>query len=421
MEERKKIFFELFPEVFRGKEIDWKHLKHMLEAESNETKITPNMPLVDGDHLVCSENRLALVSMQENYQAQFDLLYIDPPYNTGRKFTYHDKRGGDWLGWMRERLLLAKPLLTDDAVIFVSIGDEEVHNMRFVLEEVFGKENYIGTLTWVKKKKGSHLSSTLRSITEFVLCCSINKKKTDLYGEKAYAVKAQPLAKKINSRKKLHFTKGTLRTTLMDGEYQDPQNHLLHFSNGFVVRNGIIRDEVTIEGPFVWVQSKLETELALGSTVVLSSKMGLNVHRHNQKDKYKRPLTLLSAAIGVGTYEDAHAELSRDLDEEFVFSYSKPTSLMKYLIRAATHHKPTAKILDFFAGSGSTARGVQELNLQDGGQRTFFLIQQKEPYEGERFESICDIAKLRLQKYTKNKILLWNCTEDWSHIELNPN
>jgi len=250
-------------------------------------------------------------------------------------------------------------------------------------------------------------------VTEFVLCCAMNKKKTDLYGEKAYAVKAQPLAKKINVRKQLHFEVGTLSTTLKDGEYPIPSNPLLRFSNGFVVKDGMIQNPITIDGPFVWTQKKLDIELELGSKVVLSSKMGLNVHRHNQKDKYKRPLTLLSMAIGVGTYEDAHAELAKDVEEEFVFSYSKPVSLMTYLVRAATYHKPKAKILDFFAGSGSTARGVQEQNAQDGGERSFFLIQQDEPYAGERFDSIFDITVFRLQKHETRKTYVWKLKDTW--------
>ncbi|MEC8290184.1 MAG: site-specific DNA-methyltransferase, partial [Pseudomonadota bacterium] len=197
---KSEVLREIFPQAFVKGELDLLRLSLLLN-DGEEPKPQKDIPPSAKNILLRAENLQALRAMHRNYAQRFDMLYIDPPYNTGGSFTYDDSLGEDWFSMMRDRLLAAKELLTDDAVIFVSIGDEEVHRLRFLLEMVFGSENYIGTFVWVKKKKGSHLSATLRSVTEYVLCCSMNKSKTNLFGEKAYSNKWQPLIKKKNRLK----------------------------------------------------------------------------------------------------------------------------------------------------------------------------------------------------------------------------
>jgi len=166
------------------------------------------------------ENLEALKLLLKPYYGRVKMIYIDPPYNTGNDFIYPDdyrdplgayleqtgqvagqgdethrnritsgRKHSGWLSMMYPRLWLARQLLRDDGVIFVSIDDNEVHNLLLLLREVFGEENHIATFTWVKKRKGSHLSKTRRSMTEYVACFGKQAKCVNLFGEEAYADK----------------------------------------------------------------------------------------------------------------------------------------------------------------------------------------------------------------------------------------
>src|SRR5690554_2875104 len=190
------------------------------KEESKNWDTTENL-YIEGDNLD------VLKLLQNSYLNKVKMIYIDPPYNTGNDFIYRDnfkvskedyeeelglfdeeenrlfkntetngRYHSDWCSMMYPRLQLARNLLTDDGVIFISIDDNEVHNLRKICDEVFGEENFVAEFVWVKKKKGSHLSKTTRNMTEYVLCFSKNKNSIELYGEKAYSDKQQPLAKR---------------------------------------------------------------------------------------------------------------------------------------------------------------------------------------------------------------------------------
>lgn len=162
---------------------------------------------IEGDNLD------ALKLLQESYLGKIKMIYIDPPYNTGKDFVYkdnftqdkdsyneelglNDEEGNrlfqntesngrfhsDWCSMIYSRLKLARNLLTDDGVIFISIDDNEVTNLKKICDEIFGEENCIANFTWVKKKKGSHLSKTTRSMTEYVLAFAKNINLIELYG-----------------------------------------------------------------------------------------------------------------------------------------------------------------------------------------------------------------------------------------------
>ena len=418
MNGRKHRLARLFPQAFKRGVLCWETLQQLLEEQEQEIEVPSISPLQE-DTCIRSENRLALFALQENHKEYFDVVYIDPPYNTGRKFSYFDGRGEDWLEWMRNRLSLAYSLLTPKGVLFVSISDDEVHRLRFILEEIFGVENFIATFTWIKKKRGSHLSSTARTITEFVLCFAKHKKSVSLYGEAAYPVKAQPLLKRQNKVKSLFFAAGTLSTTLKDGVYEPPKHPLIHFDKKIIVKEGWVQNDQRLKGPFVWVQAKLDDEQKKGSRVVLSQRFGLNVHRHDQSTKFKPPFTLIDEDVGVGTYEDAFLELQRDCEEPFAFSYTKPISLIKYLLKMATHTNKEAKILDFFAGTGTTGLATWQLNQEDNGARKFCLVQQEEKNASARFPTIADITMHRLHKHKGDKKLchLGYNASNWIHIK----
>jgi len=346
----------------------------------------PNHILIEGDNLH------ALTALTFTHEGAIDVIYIDPPYNTGNKdFMYNDHfvdnedsfRHSKWLSFMHRRLVIAKKLLNENGIVFISIDDNEQSQLKLLCDEVFNENNFIGNFIWVKKKKGSHLSKTLRSMTEYVLCYAKSIKNIELYGEDAYSDKWQPLVKRTNSIKELSFPANFIKTTLKDKIYDagtyGSGTSSIKINENFEVKNGIVINSISVEAPFVWVQRKLDEEIKLGSEISLSSKFGFNTLRHNQDDKIKRPSSLINNENNVGTNEDAYQELIDIFNAEGVMTYPKPSSLIKYLINSITYFSKDQRpiILDFFAGTGTTLHATLELN-KDGGNRQCILVTKNE-------------------------------------------
>jgi adenine-specific DNA-methyltransferase len=269
------------------------------------------------DVFIEGDNLPVLKLLQSEFAGKVKFIYIDPPYNTGKQFTYKDHFRGNnklngnkndgksgsghntshhapWLCMICPRLMLARTLLAEDGVMYISIDDTELHNLILVMDEIFGEENRAGIITWVKKKKGSHLSRTLRSMTEYIVVYGKDITKLDLYGEDAYTHKWQPLVKRINKEKILEFVAGTVETTLKKKFY--PAG--IYGSGGVAVEllddihieNGYIKNCFSIKARTVWLQKKLDEELAKGTRVSIRSEgMGPNVFRHDQLEKKKCP------------------------------------------------------------------------------------------------------------------------------------
>ncbi len=374
-------------------------LRRIKEKEIKTDESEENI-LIEGD------NYHALTVLNYTHKGKIDVIYIDPPYNTGKakEWKYNDKyvdendgyRHSKWLNFMEKRLRLAKNLLKEDGVFFVSIDDHEIGQLKLLMDKVFQEKNLVGIFVWKKKKKGSHLSKSFRSMSEYILAYTLNKEKLLLVGETAYKNKWQPLAKRTNSQKELFFPKNTIITKLKDGNYEKgikgKGTSALNFLNNFIIENGYITTDLKVKGPFVWVQNKLNEELELGTIPALSTKFGFNVLRSNQAEKTKTPSSILDDKIGIGTNEDANDELKEILKIENSFDYPKPTSLIKYLIFTKTFFINDSIILDFFAGSGTTGHAVLELNKEDGGNRKFILCTNNE-------NNICEeVTYPRIQK-----------------------
>lgn len=377
------------------------------KEESVNFDTTENL-YIEGDNLE------VLKLLRETYLNKVKMIYIDPPYNTGNdSFVYddefamspeefeklsnkYDEDGNiqfdikknnesngrihtDWLNMMYPRLKLAKDLLSEDGVIFISIDDNEVDNLKKLSDEIFGEKNFISCFTWVKKKKGSHLSKTIRNMTEYILGYSKNISKIELFGEEAYSDKWQPLAKRTNTHKILEFREKIIETRLNNGKYKagiyGDGTSAVEFLNDFEIDNGFLISKVNVKGPFIWIQNKLNEEIKLGTRVSLSSKFGFNVLRSNQEEKIKRPTTILDSKLKIGTNEDAYDETIRIFGKEGIMSYPKPSSLIKYMINTIGYYNKEMIVLDFFSGSATTAHAVMQLNAEDSGNRKFIMVQ----------------------------------------------
>jgi len=367
-------------------------------AEIDKNKIRKGKE-TDPTHLIIEgDNYHALSVLNYTHAGKIDLIYIDPPYNTGNKdFIYNDRfvdkedsfRHSKWLSFMAHRLRLAKNLLTETGVIFISIDDNEQAHLRLLCDQIFGEENFIANFTWVRKKKGSHLSDEIRKMTEYVIAYK-KKNKIELFGEEAYKDKWQPLLKRTNSPKTLSLKAMVVETTIPDGKYikgvYGNGGTQVKLENNIVVKDGKILNDFKITGRYVWTQSMLDDEISKGTRIAINSLgFGFNVLRWDQADKTKRPSTLINDVVGVGTNEDANEEIKQIFgltgDNE-VFKYAKPVSLIEYLVLMATKNNEDAIILDFFAGSGTTGHAVLKLNVEKGGMRQFILCStndEKEP------------------------------------------
>jgi hypothetical protein len=364
----------------------------------------PEHALIEGDNLH------ALKALLPAYRGRVDCIYIDPPYNTGHEgWVYNDNVNSPLMrAWLRQavgrddlsrhdkglcmmhpRLALMQELLADTGAIFVSIDDGELGSLLALMDEVFGAANRLTTFTWIRKKKGSHLDRHLRRMTEFVLCYAKRiGSLPPLYGEPAYAGKWQPLVKRTNRENTLAVPAGAAETTLPDGRYpagpRGAGGTALRFAEDFQADRGRIATALRIRGRFVWTQAKLDAELAAGTRLALSRSFGLNVLRWDQQTKVKRPSTLLGAACGIGTNEDASAEVMDILAAErgTAFAFPKPVSLVRHLLRTVVQDRPEAIVLDAFAGSGTTGHAVMDLNAADGGRRRCLLMETGEDQPG---------------------------------------
>ncbi|HET9502745.1 MAG TPA: site-specific DNA-methyltransferase [Hymenobacter sp.] len=364
-------------------------------------------PTAPAHRIIHGDNLDALKSLLPEFAGRVKCIYIDPPYNTGNKeWAYNDNvddprlqewfkahlpvdaddlsRHDKWLCMMYPRLNLLYKLLSSDGVIFISIDDNEVANLKCIMDEIFGPQNFIGQFTWVRKKKGSFLSKKIRKMTEYVLAYKrVHDQPLILYGEGAYSDKQQPLINRPNNLATLVFPPNKVLAVLKDGIYKAGKRGDsvlgLDFSDDFEVKEGLVITPLTVNGRFRWVQDFLDAELRKGTQVTLSSKFGLNALRHDQATKIKAPSSLINAESGVGTNEDATAELAAIFNNEIgeSFNYAKPVSLVEYLIKAATFDDPDAIILDSFAGSGTTLHAVASLNAKEEipGRRQCLLVE----------------------------------------------
>lgn len=427
------------------------------KEKSKNFDTTENL-YIEGDNLE------TLKLLQKSYNNKIKVIYIDPPYNTGNDFVYKDnfKDGvenyleqtgqvdsegnqistnsesqgryhSNWLNMVYPRLKLARKLLADNGVIFMSIDDAEFANLKKISDEIFGENNYIGSFVWKRKKKGSFLNKKLRKMTEYLLCYEKNaNNEVRFFGEKAYDIKLQPIVKRTNSIKELVFSSKLITTSLPDGYYK-PGRYKdgptgVEFLSGFNVKNGLVEDKIVVQGRFVWNQDFLDAELLNGTTVDLSSQFGFNVGRHNQLEKFKAPSSIINSTVGVGTNEDGSKEIANLFNKEQgeIFDFPKPTSYLKYIINMRTVFEKDDIIMDFFSGSATTAHATMELNAEDGGNRKFIMVQLPEPLDEKSeaykdgYRTICDIGEERIrragekvkhdliQKNNKNELLSEN-------------
>lgn len=410
--------------------------------ESVDFDNTENL-YIEGDNLE------VLKLLRENYLGKVKMIYIDPPYNTGNDFVYNDdfrikneefmahsglfddegrrmadpmvqntESNGrfhtDWLNMIYPRLKVAKDLLSDDGVIFISIDDNEVGNLRKVCDEVFGERNFVAQYVWEKKKKPSFLNANIGTKSEYILCYSKNRFELGaLSVGTTEEGKKYPLNNAGNSISILTFPPCSVRFNIPDGRIvkQDMSdgNIITELLNDVTIKNGLNENEFQLKGEWRYSQSKL-TEIIANHETILISKVPFRPNHIKKGGEVKKMHNLLTIAhYNVGTNEDATSE-QIDIFGMNYFDYAKPSSLIKLLLKSISYNDDNALALDFFSGSATTAHAVMQLNAEDGGKRKFIMVQLPELTDEKSeayktgYKNICEIGKERIRRAGK-KIL----------------
>ncbi len=342
--------------------------------------------LLEGDNLH------SLKLLEKTHAGKVDVIYIDPPYNTGKKddFVYDDNyivkedgyRHSKWLSFMQERLLVASSLLTSSGIILISIDDNEYANLKILCDEIFGETRYVTTLIW-QKKTGASDAKGIATITEYILVYCVNNffensfsKNTQSYDLKRYRYKDEF----IDSRGPYYIDnldRGGL-------SYSDSLNYGIECPDGTITYpNG--RTEYLNDG-WIWKWGKEKIQWALENEFVEFRKTNkkksgwavcyknyLNVNNENKPIERSAPHKNLIVDV---LNANATANIKEIFGGSSVFKYSKPVELIKKIISYS--NKKDALVLDFFAGSGTTGHAVLKLNQEDGGNRKFILCTNNE-------------------------------------------
>ncbi|PWG50375.1 site-specific DNA-methyltransferase [Ligilactobacillus salivarius] len=409
------------------------------EQNNGEGKDSKNL-FFTGDNLE------VLRHLRNNYAGKIDVIYIDPPYNTGEDgFTYPDRfeysdnklqemfglddeqiirlksiqkksSHSSWLSFMYPRLSIAHKLLNKRGVIFISIDENELANATLLMNEIFGEKQFKVQFVWTKTETPPALSNYSRRTTEYILTYE-----KESFGEKYYGSELDnsdaPLINGSNSMREVVFPKNSCvfnkyENTLIEA---DKFNKIV-LLNDIEIKNSRNVNSFKVQGKIRWTQEKINNEVSRGTIFIFKSRdLNPRFLRKDTNGNYKTPNTNLNKDLGVLTNEFGIKRL-KEIEMDDIFTNPKPTSLIKYLSNIVTRINKNAVILDFFAGSSTTADAVMQLNAEDGGNRKFIMVQLPEktytvnsdgkevPTKGGKaayeagFKSIDEISRERIRR-----------------------
>ncbi len=383
------------------------------------------------------ENLEVLKVLQKAYYGKLKCIIIDPPYNTGNdSFIYPDsfkenktdyeKRIGDkdeegyllkeglfrknsrdsghfhsnWLSMMYPRLFLAKNLLRDDGIIFVHIDDNEIHNLKLIMNEIFGEENFVEQIIWKKRYGGGAKEKYLVNLHEYVLMYSKRKDSLD----PIFVSNNKEFIDKYYTRRDNHYDKrGPYRTQPLEAAKSMGERKNLVYEIP-----GPKGEKILPKRQWLWSKERTLKARENDELEFNQDKEGnwtINIKQYlKDEDGNEKSLKVTSIIENIYTQHG-----SKEIEELFgnvnFFPYPKPTGVTKHLLKFATDNEDI--ILDFFGGSGSTAHAVFELNEEDGKSRNFIIVQLPEPcIENSEvlksgYKTIADISKERIRRVIK--------------------
>ena len=360
---------------------------------------------IEGDNLE------VLKLLQETYLGKIKMIYIDPPYNTGNDFVYeddfaqstdeylansgqYDEDGNrmvqntesngrfhtDWLNMIYPRLKLAKDLLTEDGVIFISIDDNEVNNLRKTCDEIFGISNFVFQIVWRRTDNQPNIG-TIARVKEYILCYAKNINSMSLG--------RLPLSEKAKNEYRYQDEKGLFRRAILLDKTRGRHYYSVKTKSGNV-----------LNGP--WMKTKEDFERLDREGLVYWASGGDEqpygkIYLNDSKGQIPNDFW----GIEFGTNQRASIEVENLFGKRF-FDFPKPVSLLSTLITLGAN--TDSIILDFFSGSATTAHAVMQLNAEDGGHRKFIMVQLPEKTDEKSeaykagYKTICEIGKERIRR-----------------------
>lgn len=416
-----------------------KTLRPVVEDSLN-WEATENL-YIEGDNLE------VLKLLQESYLNKIKCIYIDPPYNTGNDFIYKDnfaqdrdeyaeesgqvdeegnrlfqnteyngRYHSDWLTMMYPRLKLARNLLSEDGVIFISIDDNEVHNLRKICDEVFGERNFVGKICWHKKTQPSFLSKQISNVKEYIL---LYKKSEDIrtFGGLTDVNKnieminiSNEISKRILKKENVLIANGSYSGKLEKGIYGKGTLKIELLENVDIEEGKPMKD-IHLNGRFKWTQETMNKSFKEGDIYHIKNINSLRptVEKANKVANIKPMIDLFSKKINsdMPTNTDASSEIKMMFDGINIVDYPKPIGLIKYIVNSITYENKNSIILDFFSGSATTAHAVMDLNAEDGGNRKYIMVQLPEETDEKSeaykagYKNICEIGKERIRRAGK--------------------
>lgn len=439
---------EIFPEIFCEDKIDFKRLGEVLgeytddsderyrfewhgkskaikiaqtpsrgtlrpcKEESKNWDSTENL-YIEGDNLE------VLKLLQKSYQGKIKMIYIDPPYNTGNDFIYPDDYSDNlenylritgqkdedgniissnpetsgsyhtrWLNMMYPRLRLAKNLLLEDGIIFISIANNEIDNLKKISDEIFGEANFLGIIDWESKTKCQNTKTAkyqLQNKQEYVL---VYKNKIDRYefNLKIIEQRQYPCKDEFGNKYRLEQI-GEMSSSGIRG-----RNSMIFEIDGIWPREG---------NQWKYGRETIDLFKERNDIVIQNDKAYFRIRPFDEEEKMEPFWSFISKEIG--TAETGKSELKKYVGENG-FETVKPISLIKKLIFHVTNIDNNDVILDFFSGSSTTAHAVMQINAEDKGNRKFIMVQLPEecPEKSEAFKAgyknICEIGKERIRR-----------------------
>ncbi len=440
---------ELFPEVFVEGKIDFDKLKITLggAAESGPGRFhfswagrddavsllqTPSagtlLPCPEdsinfettGNVFIEGDNLEVLKLLFKPYFGRIKLIYIDPPYNTGQDFVYPDNYADPlktylqitgqadaegnlltsnpetsgryhsaWLSMMYPRLFLARQILQEDGLIFISIDDHELHHLRMVMNEVFGEENFVAQLVWKTVYGGGAKAKHVVGMHEYVVVFAKDKSMLGFI-----SLPPDPNILRLYKFKDEKFaTRGPYYTQPLATTSMDERKNLR-----FAIKHE--NEEIWPEKQWQWNPERVKLAQANDELVFRKDKDGNWSVRYKQylrdEDGVERGTKPFSILEGPYTQEGSE-EITELFGDNKVFPFPKPVQLVKHFLKYVWQDR-NATFLDFFAGSCTTAQAVLELNREDGAERKFILVQLPEQTGNAEFPTIADLGKERIRR-----------------------
>ncbi|MDD3976416.1 MAG: site-specific DNA-methyltransferase [Candidatus ainarchaeum sp.] len=367
-----------------------------------ENKNSDNL-LIKGDNLE------VLKHLSNAYNEKIKMIYIDPPYNTGGDgFVYQDDRkfsveelsklaGIDnekakrildftqsksnshsaWLTFMYPRLYIAKQLLKDDGVIFVSIDDNEVAQLRILMDEIFGEENFVEIFIWDKKNsaKGVPTKNMVVNIHEYILCYS-KSTNSKLFGEE----RTKDTFSNPDNDERGIWRLSNIKSTLENSE-----------------KFSIIDPKTGNKFTNYWAFSKESLKKMIEENrIVFPKELGGLPKQKEFFNEFKNANMPIKSNLGLFHAQDTYEEAVDEMLGPKVFPYRKPTNLIKKIVSQAGEDSEVI-ILDFFAGSGTTGDAVMQLNVEDDGNRKYILVQLPEVIDSQKNKTAYDFVKNELK------------------------